>query len=71
MAQQIRPRNDDKPVQLENGDWTVPEGYKVPSCPGCGHRFYEMEPQLSKGGASVHTDFYCRWCNDELMKDMA
>lgn len=68
MSRSIRPL-DDEPVQIKEGDhyhWTVPVGYKHPSCGGCGHLFYELKPERSVGGASVPTNFLCRWCQEEL-----
>lgn len=49
----------------EHRYWSVPQGWRHPSCPGCGHVYYSMRPQLSVGGASVLGP-QCRWCNDEL-----
>lgn len=47
------------------GFWSCPEGYKFPSCSGCGHRYYRLKPRESKGGASVPGPL-CQWCEREL-----
>lgn len=49
------------------GYWTVPLGYKHPSCPGCGHKYWEMKPRRSVGGASVPGPL-CNWCHNELQR---
>lgn len=50
---------------LIDGQWTVPDGMKHPSCPSCEHLFYELKPEVSVGNASVLGPT-CRWCEREL-----
>lgn len=70
MNDEVKRREEEEPRWIDSqcgsgGYWTVPLGYKHPSCPGCGHKYWEMRPQKSVGGASVSGDL-CRWCVDEL-----
>lgn len=44
--------------------WSVPEGYAYPKCPGCGHIFYEGIPHKKVDGHAA-TIGLCRWCYDE------
>lgn len=62
---EIRKRVDEKPIWLiEQKAWTLPVGWKHPSCPGCSHVFWAMRPKKSVGGASVPGPF-CRACERE------
>lgn len=70
MDEQIRPR-EPGPHQFvaENGlqYWTLPSGWKHPSCGGCGRTYLQVKPQRSKGGASVIGPL-CNACIKELQK---
>jgi formylmethanofuran dehydrogenase subunit E len=61
MAEQIRKRNDVHPSKIYDDHgaivgWSCPEGYEFPRCTGCGHTFYEMEPQ------TYQEELICKWC---------
>lgn len=62
-------RIEGEPERLQNSGgawfWTVPDGYKFPSCPTCGHKYWESKPERSIGGASVRGSI-CQWCSKEL-----
>lgn len=64
--------SDTGPKRIQNtcGEWfwTVPPGYKTPTCDGCGHKFWDLKPQRSIGGASVRSGYLCSWCQNGLCR---
>lgn len=51
--------------KYENGDWTCPEGYAWPKCPGCGHICYGRRPLPMLENKAVKGAL-CEWCVDEM-----
>lgn len=66
---EVKLRKDEQPQWMthEGGDgyWTVPHGFKHPSCQCCGHKWWNLKPQRSIGGASVRGPL-CAACQRDI-----
>jgi hypothetical protein len=51
--------------KLVKGNWTCPPGYAHPKCKGCGHNYFEMEPQPKQADGSAADGGRCHWCQAE------